>query len=168
MAPEATGQSQADAQPPIASTSTGGPSATKYGSTTGAAPGPPSIAAHKDQGHSRRPSRAERYEGVIATARETLRRATGGSDEAELEVGPASDPLLAERRRRSKRLSSASFEPLPERDWRETVRSLLNVVEGMVRISRGLVLAEGSCQADHVSHEHSHNSLPRMTNLRPS
>ncbi|GAA5862777.1 hypothetical protein JCM3774_001918 [Rhodotorula dairenensis] len=132
MAHESSTEPRADSQQPAASISTAGPSPAKSGSANGTAPVLPSIAAHKDQSrHSRRPSRAERYEGVIANARETLRRATGGYEEAELEAGPASDPLLAERRRRSKRLSSASFEPLPERDWRETVRSLLNVVEGM-------------------------------------
>ncbi|GAA5989912.1 hypothetical protein JCM10908_002376 [Rhodotorula pacifica] len=125
--------SRAESPQPIASTSSSRPSPSRYGavSSSGAGPLPPAVAAHREQRHSRRPSRAERYETVVANARETLRRATGGYDEAELQIGPASDPLLAERRRRSKRLSSASFEPLPERDWRETVRSLLNVVDGM-------------------------------------
>lgn len=134
MAQDEAHENRPEAPQPVASTSTARPSPTKDGALNGASPvRPRSVVAHAEQGHSRRPSRAERYESVIANARETLRRATGGYDEAELQVGPSSDPLSAERRRRSVRLSSASFEPLPERDWRETVRSLLNVVEGMVR-----------------------------------
>ncbi|GAA5962836.1 hypothetical protein JCM8115_001972 [Rhodotorula mucilaginosa] len=132
MAQDEAHENRPEAPQPVASTSTARPSPTKDGALNGASPvRPRSVVAHAEQGHSRRPSRAERYESVIANARETLRRATGGYDEAELQVGPSSDPLSAERRRRSVRLSSASFEPLPGRDWRETVRSLLNVVEGM-------------------------------------
>ncbi|POY73067.1 hypothetical protein BMF94_3905 [Rhodotorula taiwanensis] len=134
MTAEGMGMAEpAEAATPVASSSsTLRTSPAKYGSLANSTgPSLPTTVAEREKRHSRRPSRAERYESVIATARETLRRATGGYDDADLQVGPASDPLLAERRRRSKRLSSASFEPLPERDWRETVRSLLSVVDGM-------------------------------------
>lgn len=141
----------AEAATPVASSSsTLRTSPAKYGSLANSTgPSLPTTVAEREKRHSRRPSRAERYESVIATARETLRRATGGYDDADLQVGPASDPLLAERRRRSKRLSSASFEPLPERDWRETVRSLLSVVDGMV--SHKCVLFCVAAQADMLS-----------------
>lgn len=72
--------------------------------------------------HVRRPSRAERYEALVAGAREVLKRGSVGLEEIGL-------GFEVPQNGRSKEV----LQPVNEREWREAVRNLLKVVDGMVR-----------------------------------
>ncbi|BGP27590.1 proteophosphoglycan ppg4 [Rhodotorula toruloides] len=88
-------------------------------------PSYPSTFSHRPSQHVRRPSRAERYEHLVEAAREVLEKGSRGLEGLGLvDGGPGDD---ADRRRRS--LYKAEF--VDEREWRESVRNLLKVVEGM-------------------------------------
>ncbi|GAA5979342.1 hypothetical protein JCM11641_005004 [Rhodosporidiobolus odoratus] len=72
--------------------------------------------------HARRPSRAERYEALVASARDVLKRGSVGLEE----IGLGLDGDGMEEGREPEKL-----EPVDEREWRDAVRSLLKVVDGM-------------------------------------
>lgn len=97
--------------------------ASVHPSATG--PSYPSAFSHRHSQHMRRPSRAERYEHLVDAAREVLEKGSRGLEGLGLSDGGEGDN--AERRRRS--LHKA--EVVDEREWRESVRNLLKVVEGM-------------------------------------
>ncbi|BGP03405.1 Proteophosphoglycan ppg4 [Rhodotorula toruloides ATCC 204091] len=88
-------------------------------------PSYPSAFSHRHSQHMRRPSRAERYEHLVDAAREVLEKGSRGLEGLGLADGNDGDN--AERRRRS--LHKAEL--VDEREWRESVRNLLKVVEGM-------------------------------------
>ncbi|GAA5866528.1 hypothetical protein JCM8547_000657 [Rhodosporidiobolus lusitaniae] len=74
--------------------------------------------------HARRPSRAERYEALVAGAREVLRRGSAGLEE----VGLGFEHDVGGGRGKEEKL-----DPVQDREWREAVRSLLKVVDGMTQ-----------------------------------
>ncbi|GAA5905155.1 hypothetical protein JCM6882_000395 [Rhodosporidiobolus microsporus] len=96
--------------------------ATASTSKTGLRPDGPAYPSSFSPGgrsqHSRRPSRAERYEALVSGARDILRRGSVGLQE----IGLGFEQPAAE---------GQSAEPVNDRDWRDAVRNLLKVVDGM-------------------------------------
>ena len=124
---------------PPASTSSGDPSPTPSTSKhpfEPAAPGPshPSSFLPNQARHSRRPSRAERYEAIVASAREVLARGTRRSSVEGVGLGLSSPGPTAREGKRRSRLEEVAAEAVGRNEWEDTVRSLLRVVDGMVRL----------------------------------
>ncbi|GAA5923186.1 hypothetical protein JCM3775_007460 [Rhodotorula graminis] len=120
------------------STSSGDPSPTPSTSKhpfDPAASGPshPSSFLPNQARHSRRPSRAERYEAIVASAREVLARGTRHSSVEGVGLGlSSSGPTGREGKRRS-RLEEVAAESIGRNEWEDAVRSLLRVVDGMTQ-----------------------------------
>ncbi|GAA5846730.1 hypothetical protein JCM9279_003432 [Rhodotorula babjevae] len=120
------------------STSSGDPSPTPSTSKhpfDPAASGPshPSSFLPNQARHSRRPSRAERYEAIVASAREVLARGTRRSSVEGVGLGLSSSGPTAREGKRRSRLEEVAAEVVGRNEWEDTVRSLLRVVDGMTQ-----------------------------------
>ncbi|GAA5869217.1 hypothetical protein JCM1840_004325 [Sporobolomyces johnsonii] len=92
-------------------------SASKYPFPSG--PSHPSTSSRAT--HSRRPSRAERYEALVDAAREVLKRGNGGAGRVGLGIAQGGQGHRGEDDR------------VDESEWRDSVSNLLKVVDGMAQ-----------------------------------
>ncbi|GAA5905595.1 hypothetical protein JCM8208_005781 [Rhodotorula glutinis] len=83
--------------------------------------------------HSRRPSRAERYEAIVASAREVLARGTRRSSVEGVGLGLSSSGATGREGKRRSRLDEVAAEAVGRNEWEDAVRSLLRVVDGMTQ-----------------------------------
>ncbi|GAA6019559.1 hypothetical protein JCM10207_003743 [Rhodosporidiobolus poonsookiae] len=113
--PSSTTPPDPSPNPSVASAST-----SRYGLTPDGPSYPSTFSPGRAQ-HSRRPSRAERYEALVAGAREVLKRGSVGLEE----IG------LGFEEHEEKGKGREQLKPVDEREWREALRSLLKVVDGM-------------------------------------
>ncbi|BGP51588.1 hypothetical protein JCM10450v2_007536 [Rhodotorula kratochvilovae] len=84
--------------------------------------------------HARRPSRAERYEAIVSSAREVLERGERRSSVEGGEgigLGLSGGSTSSRDGGRRSRLEDVAGPPVEEQDWQDAVRSLLKVVDGM-------------------------------------
>lgn len=117
------------------------PSSSKHPSLAPAPSLPSTFPTGRAQ-HARRPSRAERYEAIVSTARDVLQRGSTGPSRLSREydggvglgLSQSSPPTRRDAERRRSRLEDGAGPgaKVDEREWRDAVRSLLKVVDGMV------------------------------------
>ncbi|GAA6002696.1 uncharacterized protein JCM10292_002972 [Rhodotorula paludigena] len=132
---------------PASETAGGGPlaptpSSSKHPSLA-PAPSLPSTFSSARAQHARRPSRAERYEAIVSTARDVLQRGSTGPSRLSREydggvglgLSQSSPPTRRDAERRRSRLEddAGPGAKVDEREWQDAVRSLLKVVDGMTQ-----------------------------------
>ncbi|GAA6039340.1 hypothetical protein JCM8097_002806 [Rhodosporidiobolus ruineniae] len=114
-------------EPPSSSAAAGDLAGGKKGGLAPDGPSFPSTFSPGRAQHSRRPSRAERYEALVNSARDVLRRGSVGLEE----IGLGFEGSDHGHGGGGKGKEREKADLVGEREWREAVRNLLKVVDGM-------------------------------------